>query len=158
MLCTTVAERVVTLLKNKKPGTTIQADVHIPVINCIDPEALFGTEVNQNNQFIGVFAFNTTFKVEGRGSNKRITSKTFTIVISISKTFPPQEPGQWDAVKWETAKPYQDLQQLINECLAENPIEGVTLADINQEPPQDLMLSQRFFLAGTEVTYNWVCT
>jgi len=111
MLCTNIAEAVVAILKDKKPGTTIKADTDIPVINCLDPEALFGTEVNASNQFIGVFALNTTFKIEGRGTNKRLTGKTFTIIVSISKAFPPQEkPGVdevWDAVKWEVSKPYE---------------------------------------------------
>lgn len=160
MLCTTVAENVVALLKDKKPGTTIKAETDIPVVNVLDPERLYGTEQSNpsEHQVIGVFAFNTAFKIEGRGSQKRITGKEFTIVISICKMFPPQEEGEWDTLKWSLAKPYQDLQQLINECLAENSIAGVTISEINAEPPQELMLSQRIFLAGTEITYKWVCT
>lgn len=158
MLCTDVAEAVVTILKAQKPGTTIKAETDIPVVNVIDPEALFGTEQAPDHKMIAVFAFNTAFKIEGRGNNKRIVGKTFTIIVAVGAPFPPQETGVWDAVKWSAAKPYQDLQQLINECLAVNPVAGVTITDINAEPPQDIMLGQRYFLAGTEITYNWVCT
>ena len=159
MLCTDVAEAVVAILKDKKPGTTIKAETDIPVKNVLDPEALYGTETDQSqNQIIGVFAFNTAFKIEGRGNNKRLTAKEYTIVVSICKMFPPQKACEWDTAKWEVVKPYQDLQQLINECLVANPVTGVTIKDVNPEPAQDLLLSQRIFLAGTEITYVWTCS
>lgn len=158
MLCTTVAQNVVDLLKLKKPGNSIKAETDIPVMYCLDPEALFGSAQETTQNLIGIFAFNTSFKIEGRGSNKRITAKTFTIVVAIAANFPPQKEGVYDAVAPAEAKPYQDLQQLINECLAENAISGVTLVDVIPEPPQDLMLGQRYFLAGSEITYVWTCT